>query len=410
MKRILIVKFFLLFFFLQGFGQESIHLKGRVINFDSEEEVSFAHVGICGKAIGTVSNEDGYFDLKIAPYLINDTLCISAIGFKTFRKLISEIADLEIMSVKLEPQTSVLQDVIISDEKITGRRVVQKAISRIYQNYPMKPFVLEGYYRDYLKKNNQHTSFLEAALTVQDMGYKKTDNKTRVMLNQMRFQDNYNENYKKYLHKDENDTLKEVMAGVSTEFFANEFYNMRYHNPIRNQHEILPFVGVFHNFAESNYDFSIAYYTFVEKDEVYVIRFKPKAEYNYLHINVIGEIFIRVKDHAILKFHYSFFVRDFTTERKVYELDLEYRDYEGKMFLKYLSYVNFFKIYLGYEIGEIQQYREFFVTDIHYPKFESIPKDVSIDKQQPLHLISIEEDPDFWDNYNIILLSKPYKD
>jgi len=410
MKRTLIVTFFPIFLFFQGFGQESIHLKGSVINLDSEEKVSFAHVGICGKAIGTVSNEEGYFEIKIAPYLINDTLCISAIGFKTYRKVISEIADLEILAVKLEPQTSVLQDVIISDEKITGRRVVQKAISRIYKNYPMNPYVMEGYYRDYLKKNNQHTSFLEAAMTVQDMGFKRSDSKTRVKLNQMRFQENYDENYKKYLHKDENDTLKEVMAGVSTEFFANEFYNMRFHNPIRNQHEILPFVGVFHNFAESNYEFSIAYYTFVEKDEVYVIRFKPKAEYNYLHINVIGEIFIRVKDHAILKFHYAFFVRDFTTERKVYELDLEYREYEGKMFLKYLSYVNFFKIYLGYEIGEIQQYREFFVTDIHYPKFESIPKEVSIDKQQPLHLISIEEDPDFWDNFNIILLSKPYKD
>jgi hypothetical protein len=247
-------------------------------------------------------------------------------------------------------------------------------------------------------------------MTVHDMGYRKSDSKTRVRLNQMRFQDNYHENYVKYLYKDENDTLKEVMAGVNTEFFTNEFYNMRYHNPVRNQKEFLPFVGVFHDFAESNYDFDIAYYTYVDNEEVYVVHFKPKAEYNYLHINVIGEIFIRVKDHAILKFHYSFYVRDFTNERKVYELDMEYRDYGGKLFLKYLSYVNFFKIYLGNEIGEIQQYREFFVTDIHYPKFENVPKSKSIDRQKPLHLISIEEDPDFWDNYNLILLSKPYKD
>jgi hypothetical protein len=410
MKRIIILEFFLIVLFYQGIAQESIILKGRVINFESEEGVSFAHVGLCGKAIGTISNEEGYFELKIAPYLINDTLCISAIGFKTFRKVINNIPEFELITVKLVPQTSVLQDVIISDKRITGRRVVEKAISRIYKNHPLKPFVIEGYYRDYLKRNNQYTSFLEAALTVQDMGYKRSDGKTRVVLNQMRFQDNYDENYKKYLYKDENDTLKEVMAGVSTEFFANEFYNMRYHNPVRNQNEMLPFVGVFHNFSESNYDFKIAYYTYVENDEVYVIHFKPKAEYNYLHINVVGEIFIRVKDHAILKFHYSFFVRDFTNERKVYELDLEYRDYQGKLFLKYLSYVNFFKIYLGYEIGEIQQYREFFVTDIHYPEIADIPKEASIDKQKPLHLITVEEDPDFWDNYNRILLTKPYKD
>jgi len=185
---------------------------------------------------------------------------------------------------------------------------------------------------------------------------------------------------------------------------------MRYHNPIRNQYELLPFVGVFHNFHESNYNFDLAYYTYVDTDEVYVVRFRPKPEYNYLHISVKGEIFIRVRDHGILKFNYSFYVRDFTTDRKVYELNLEYRDYQDKLFLKYISYVNFFKIYLGYEIGEISKYREFFVTDIHYPEFEPIAKEEAVDKSIPLHHLRIDEDPDFWNNYNLILQQAPYKD
>jgi hypothetical protein len=410
MKRVLFSIIIILLIVYNGVAQESITLRGEVLNSDNETAVSFAHVGLCEKAIGTVSNEDGIFEFKVAPYLINDTLCISAIGFITYKERISNLMNTDFMNIKLEPQTSVLQEVIISDNKITGRRVVEKAISRIYKNYPSKPFILEGYYRDYMKRNNNYDSFLEGAITVQDMGYKKSDDKTRVRVNQLRFQENYQENYEKYLHKDESDTLKEVMAGVSTEFFANEFYNMRYHNPVRNQYETLPFVGVFHNFHESNYEFDIAYYTYVDEEEVYVIRFKPKPEYNYLHINVKGEIFIRVRDHGILKFHYSFFVRDFTKDRKVYELNMEYRDYMDKLFLKYISYVNFFKIYLGYEIGEISKYREFFVTDIHYPDFEAISKEESIDNTIPLHQLSIEEDPDFWNNYNLILQQQPVID
>ena len=410
MKRVLFSIFIILFIVYQGVAQESIILKGNIINSDNKTAVSFAHVGLCNKAIGTVSNEDGIFEFKIPPYLINDTLCSSAIGFVTYSERISNLMNTESMNIKLDPQTSVLQEVIISDDKITGRRVVEKAISRIYKNYPLKPFQLEGYYRDYMKRNNFHDSFLEGAITVQDMGYKKSDEKTRVRIDQLRFQENYKETYEKYLHKDENDTLKEVMAGVSTEFFANEFYNMRYHNPVRNQYETLPFVGVFHNFHQSNYEFDIAYYTYVEEDEVYVIRFKPKAEYNYLHINVKGEIFIRVRDHGILKFHYSFYVRDLDKERKVYELNLEYRDYVDKLFLKYISYVNFFKIYLGYEIGEISKYREFFVTDIHYPDYEEISKEESIDNTIPLHQLRIEEDPDFWNNFNLILQEQPVID
>ena len=141
-----------------------------------------------------------------------------------------------------------------------------------------------------------------------------------------------------------------------------------------------------------------------------MIRFKPKAEYHYLHIKVNGEIYVRVRDHGILKFNYSFFVKDFDKDRKVYELNLEFRDYNGKLFLKYLSYVNFFKIYLGYEIGEISKYREFFVTDIHFPDFENIPKDKMMDRETPLHKIRVKEDPDFWNNYNVILQQTPVKD
>jgi len=411
MKRVFIISLFIFPLFYNGIAQQSIHLKGRVVHAENGEAISFAHVGLCGKAIGTVSNEDGVFDFKIPPYLINDTLCISSIGFETFKQVISSLSNLELLEIKLEPQPTVLQDVIISDLKITGRRVVQQAIDRIYRNYPTHPFVLEGYYRDYLKVNNEYAAFLEAAMKVQDMGFKKTDDRTtRAEIYQMRFQDNYQEMYEKYLHKDVGDTLKEVIAGVSAEFHGNEFFNMRYHNPVRNQYEILPFVGVFNHFGESNYDFKIAYYTYVDDEEVYVVEFKPKEEYHYQHISVNGEIFIRVRDHGILRFHYAFFVRDLTKERKVYELNLEYRDYKDKLFLKYLSYVNFFKVYLGYEIGEVSKYREFFVTDIHYPDFESIPKDKSMDKDTPLHQIKVKEDPDFWNNYNTILLRKPYKD
>lgn len=409
MKRVFTVCFFV-FLLFEVYGQQSIQIKGKIINPDNNDRVPFAHVGLCNKAMGTVANEDGEFDFKIPPYLVNDTLCVSAMGFTTFRRVVSELMGQENITINLEPLTTVLQDVIISDSKITGRRVVEKAISSIYKNYPLKPFILDGYYRDYLKRNNQYTSFLEAAVRVQDMGFRKTDNTTRVELIQIRHDENYEENYEKYLTKSEEDTLKEVMAGVSTEFYTNEFYNMRYHNPVRNQFDILPFVGVFNNFHKSNYNFEIAYYTYVEDEEVYVIRFKPKPEYNYQHINVFGEIFIRVRDHAILKFNYSFFVRDLTRERKVYELNLEYRDYNGKLFLKYLSYVNFFKIYLGYEIGEISKYREFFVTDIHYPKIEAIPKENSMDKELPIHRIPVTPVPDFWNNYNITLQETPYKD
>ena len=321
MKRVLLIVT-LLFANLYVLAQQNIVLKGQIFDAKTGEPVPFAHVGLCEKAIGTVSNEDGVFELKMAPYLLYDTLCISVIGYETYRQQVNEVNEANFINVDLEPFTSVLQDVIISGDKITGKRVLEKAIRRIYRNYPNNPFQLEGYYRDYLKKNNDYISFLEGAILVEDPGFRKPDSKSKVVISQMRVSDKYLENYEKYLHKDPEDTLKEIMEGISPVFYGNEFFNMRFHDPIRNQLETVPFVGQFSNFHASNYEFEIAYYTYVDNDEVYVITFKPNPKYQYPHIRAVGEIYIRVKDYAILKFNYNFYVSKFGDEKKWYELNI----------------------------------------------------------------------------------------
>jgi len=408
MKRVFLI-IILLVPAILGFSQNYLTLKGRITDKKNGEAVSFAHIGVCEKGIGTVSNLNGEFALKIPPYLINDTLCISSIGYKTFRSTYETLKKINPLVIKLEPQTSVLQDVIILDEAITGKRVLEKAVNRIPRNCSTQPFELEGFYRDYLKKDNEYISFLEAAITVQDMGYNSPESRSRIRIDQLRFSDNYKDNYYKYLHKDKDDTIKEVLEGESAFYYGNEFSNMRYHNPVRNRNESVPFLGVFSNFYQSSYQFDIAYYTYVDEEEVYVIKFKPNELYKYHHVQADGEIYIRVSDYAILKFNYNFYVAKFGDKKKWYELNLEYREHAGKMFLNYISYVNYFKIYTGFEISELYQYREFFVTDIHYPDFEAIPKSEDIDKSVPLHEQDAPNDVDFWTDYNVII-EKPLKE
>jgi len=200
MKRVILINL-LLFAFLTLYGQTNIIIEGRIIDKESGDAVSFAHIGLCKRAIGTVSNMNGEFELKVPPYYLKDSICISAIGYKTFINLVENLKDIDPLEIELPPETSILQEVVISDEAITGRRVVEKAINRISRNYPTKPFQLEGYYRDYLKKNNEHISFLEAAITMQDMGINTNEAKSRIEINQLRYSDNYIDTYYQYLHK-----------------------------------------------------------------------------------------------------------------------------------------------------------------------------------------------------------------
>ncbi len=153
MKRI----FFLLAMLmaLQGQGQV-ITIKGKITDAETGEPISFAHVGICNRSIGSVANDAGEFIFNIPEYVIYDTLCASAIGYETFRYGVRDLAGLSTFDIALQPQTSILSELVIRDERVTGRRIIEKAIGRIKKNYYQKPYVLEGYYRDYLKKNNEY--------------------------------------------------------------------------------------------------------------------------------------------------------------------------------------------------------------------------------------------------------------
>ena len=192
MKWILPLIFSLISFNL--FSQQ-IFIKGMISDEETGEGVSFAHIGICEKSIGAVANDIGSFEFHIPDNLLHDTLCVSAIGYETFKFPVNNLKGLTNFDISLNPQTSFLNDILIKDERITARRVVRKAITRINKNYPKKPFNLEGYYRDYLKKNNEYISYLEGAFVVDDHGFRQPTDNTLLKINQLR----YSRDYIKYL-------------------------------------------------------------------------------------------------------------------------------------------------------------------------------------------------------------------
>ncbi|GAA4367999.1 hypothetical protein GCM10023185_40320 [Hymenobacter saemangeumensis] len=79
MKRIFLLPLFLIFAF-SGFGQT---IKGRITDAKSGQALPFVNIGVVGKALGTVSNEQGLFELAFPDRLANDTVRISSLGYDT---------------------------------------------------------------------------------------------------------------------------------------------------------------------------------------------------------------------------------------------------------------------------------------------------------------------------------------
>lgn len=401
----------LIFFLIHSdlFSQQ-VFVKGRITDSESAEGVSFAHIGICYKSVGVVANDNGDFEFRIPDHVINDTLCATAIGYETFKIPVSELKGIFNFDIQLIPQISVLDDILIKDERITGKRVIAKAIYRLKKNYPKKPFLLEGYYRDYVKKHNEYVSMLEGVFTIDDKGFRQPTSKTDIQINELHHTENYIDILTEYVTNFNDDSTKLLMHGVAPAFKGNEFSNLYYHNPIRNHDVSVPFIGVFDTFAQRNYDYEIEYYTYIDGKEVYVINIAPSKQFRFTHVSIKGKLFIRTDNFAIVKFNYAYFVTRRLETKKWFELNVEYREFEGKMYLKYYSFMNYFKLLTIEEIAEMSVFREFFVNNIRTSDYVPLDKSLVIDDSLPLYEQNTPSNPKFWINYNRTLLEQPLLD
>jgi CarboxypepD_reg-like domain len=150
---------------IYSYGQESfISIRGKLSDSKSKEAIPYASIYIQGKSIGTTSNEDGNFLFHLPIHFSSDTLIISAIGYESFKSVGKNLIDKDNL-LYLKPTITLLKEVVIksSDKRLTAKDIVKKAVANIPQNYPMQPFVIEGFFRDLQIENGKYVELLEAA-------------------------------------------------------------------------------------------------------------------------------------------------------------------------------------------------------------------------------------------------------
>jgi len=112
--RILLI--FFVFFSFVIFSQNPFN--AAIIDAETRAPIPFASIGIKGKNIGTVANERGNFELNILLCDEDDTLKISAIGYKTKAFTVSEARQSGTKIIILEPKTVKLDEVVIKSKKV----------------------------------------------------------------------------------------------------------------------------------------------------------------------------------------------------------------------------------------------------------------------------------------------------
>lgn len=163
---------------------QNVNISGVVIDSVTTMSIAYAAVGLKEIGIGTITNTDGRFSLVIPSSATQKNLTISFLGYKRIEITISALSKNNVFKLKPDP-LSIREVVILPDDAI--RILLYRAFKAIPNNYPDKPMMYQGFYREVKRANDTlNLNFIEAILDVYKNTYTNNHNYGQIRVVQSR--------------------------------------------------------------------------------------------------------------------------------------------------------------------------------------------------------------------------------
>ena len=146
-------------------AQDNIKVEGVIID-GNKETLPYTAVSILSKYIGTVSNDDGAFLLKLKKSNLNDTITVSTLGYKTFKIKVLDYINLKNKVIVLEEDSVSLYEIILINPLTTVKGALKKLNQTTYKN----PHQLNILYRRFSNENNISRFLVEHFIKIYDTG------------------------------------------------------------------------------------------------------------------------------------------------------------------------------------------------------------------------------------------------
>ena len=242
-------------------------VSGVVRDKESRKKLENVAVSLVGTPIGTVTNAEGVFSLKIPHMDTIPQLELSHIGYMNARFSASapEGSNTMYATILMIPIALQLNEVVAYGN--SARRIVEEALERIPKNYPSGESMTSAFYRETVQKGHRYISISEAMLDVYKTSYRqRTSDRDKVQIDKAR----------RLLSQKQSDTLGvKVVGGPNLPLFMDV---------VKNAYAL---------FDEETLD----YYSFVQEPSVfiddrlqYVISFRPRVKLDYALY--VGRVFI----------------------------------------------------------------------------------------------------------------------
>ena len=364
---------------LPAWAQQST-ISGKVQDRETGEPLEFASVGIRGKSEGTVTNLQGEFDFHFPAEYRNEILTVNMLGYKTFEAPIWTLLDAGFQTIQMEKSPTVLEEVTVSDS-LSGGDILRIAFSRIEQNFPMQPFLMDAFYRDVKKVGGTYISLLETAVQIYDEDYAEPRNKGKlrehVRLIEVRKSLGYESIFTKYF--DQDNLLEDLLLHNNIRYRQIELREEFYRNMNRDKDSYYndhPIYVVSHTS-----DFRLKFY--IDKLDYAIVHMEYETGYS--------------EDEAGRR---KGLISRFAGLKKT----IDFRKFEGKMYLNYInitSKVNWYDAKTNELKFESELFQQLLVNEIHPNTHERIGSTEKM-KNYGLQYQDQTYNKKFWDNYNVI--------
>ncbi len=387
-------------------AQDYRRITGIVTNSETLKPLPYTNIRILNKSLGTITNQQGRFIIRLPAEFWSDTLTFSYLGFKKQILPLGLVAGDSII-ISLQPEVYELKEV--TAQGLTARNLLQKCLEKIPENYPAQPVGMTAFYRETIHENGLPVQEVEAVLGIDKRPYVNDMKKDRMVILKGR------QNREVYESR-----IWEYINFVDGPYEALESDVCKYPD------DFITLPRTRFNFLKPKH-FRFYEYSFMEvpesaEDEYYIIRFHPPAGERRAVLE--GEIYIDKPSLAIIRIDYRInpyhikhtSVVDINTESELNKLDIytqtnsfncsvNYRLYKGKWFLDYvrISY-DFHLLWLDDQyLAEIKNTIQFVITDFNANQLYSARYGKLIKRKFPMPQQLGEQDESFWENYNYIL-------
>lgn len=364
-------------------------LTGKIVEEKKGDPIAFATISLANKSIGTISNSDGDFLLKIHPDFILDTVIISCLGYAQIKMPAFELLDEDVFIMK--PVSIQIKEVKVTS--ISTEKLLQNINQNIEKNYGENLNLMTAFYRETVEQDGNYISASEAIIEILKAPY--TTSKT--------------------------DVVKLVKGRRSTDVKPINWINLKLQGGPFTITK-LDVIKTLENFIDEKtqhlYQYNISKTIRYNNSPVYVLKFKPVTEFPDQTL-YSGEMYVHRETFAVV--HVQFYLSKTGLKHAENVLirkkpqgvkarptqlnyNVNYQYIDGKWHISNAQVSMKFKIRSRKDNinSEYQSISELLITKISPTDLKRFTRDESIGERDIFVEMINEYDPKFWENYNII--------